>query len=192
MADGQGGFPSPQQSNEGSYNQDPAPRPQGKKKRGYATQAFDVGAGANVVQPPSSEMPYGQQQNESQGAYPQQQQPYGQQPASGQPAYGGQPGYGDYSQQPASPPGHGQGPYGQPQGYGAQGYGAQGYSSPGGGMSEQFGAMNMNDKQQTRPGAPTQLNRLQTSDLISQPFQASEVDQPPPSIVMPQGVRVQS
>lgn len=42
---------------------------------------------------------------------------------------------------------------------------------------------------QTQPqNAPLQLNRLQAADLISHPFHVVELDQPPPSIILPPNV----
>ena len=158
----------------------------GKKKKGrYAQGAFDVGTGANVAPggapPPPGGSPYpgqqpAQQQQMNYGGYPQQpQQAYPQQ-GYNQPQYGQQPtaypqpGYGDQQQ------------YGQQQQQ--QGYGYQPSATPQP-PTEQFGAMNMNDKSQQGRAGFFQLNRLQASDLMGQPLDVNEVDQPPPPIVLP-------
>lgn len=174
----------------------------GKKKRGrYAQGAFDVGQGANIstgaAPPPPGGSPYSaqpaQQQQAGYGGYPQQQP----QPQQGyqQPQYGQQQqqqqaqaqyGYQSYGDQQNAQ--HSQ--YGQQPGYGYQAPQA-GYAPP----TEKFGAMHMNDQQQppsqsqNRPGF-FQLNRLQTSDLISQPFDVREVNMAPPPIVLPPNVSV--
>ncbi|KAI9654598.1 MAG: COPII subunit [Alyxoria varia] len=178
MADGQGGYQYQQDPNAeqpvagdepNSPTQEARPGP-GRKKggRAYATQAFDYGSGANSGlgnQPPAGypPQPAASPQGNYPQAQPQQQQGYPQ-PSYGQPAYG-QPAHGDQG-------------YPQP---GAQG----GYSPQAGygGMEEKFSSMNVNDQNQYRQTA--QLNRLQTSDLISQPFHVSEIDRPPPPIVLP-------
>ena len=206
MADGQGGSPQPEFTNpdyqqpaatDGANSPDPDSRPaQGRKKggRSYATQAFDFGSGANSgLQQASS--PYAQQNAASPqyGGYQNQQQPQQpypqhehQQPASNQQGYG-QPGYGDQPAQYGLQGGQqgyygGQGGYPQQQQHGAQT-----------GLNEKFGSMSMADQPQPyRQGAPVQLNRLQTSDLISQPFVVSEIDQPPPPIVLPPNVSFNS
>lgn len=169
--------------------QDAATGRGGKKRRAYAGQAFEIGAGGNSALnqqqvPPTASQGYGTQPQMNYG-YPTQpaaeasQQP--QQPAYGQPSYG----------QPAAAPAPGQQPaYGQPQ-YVAQPQG--GYPAPGadvGGMTQQFSQTGFGGQTPaTAQSAPAMLNRLQTSDLISQPFHVSEVDQPPPPIAMPPNVR---
>lgn len=208
MADG--GYPGYGQP---AYDQQQAPqddgqqqgydaRPAGgKKKRAYAGQAYDFGAAANAgqatQQPPAQ---FGAQPVAPQyGAYPgqeqQQQAPGYGQPAYGQPAYGGANGY----QAGGAPVAYGQqqpqtsyggasigGGYQAPQqGYAASGMAAvtQSMSSLGlgGGSAQPAG-------QPAPAGPPLQLNRLQTTDLISQPFHVSELDAPPPSIILPPNV----
>lgn len=152
-----------------------------KKRDRYAGQAYDFGTGANVAQ--------GQQPPAAYGGQPAQQ--YGEQQQQ-QPAYG-QPAYGNTASQPANA----QPAYGQPQ-YGAQpGYPAPAqYGDQGGvgGVTQQFGQMGIAGQQPqaapqpTATNAPIQLNRLQTTDLISQPFHVSELDLPPPTIILPPNV----
>ncbi|KAL9090795.1 MAG: hypothetical protein Q9159_001736 [Coniocarpon cinnabarinum] len=172
----------------------------GRKKKGrYAQGAFDVGTGSNVVAgggtPQPGPLPYPQQPMQNQqvnyGGYPQ--QPQQQHPQHAQPQYGqqqyGQPQYGQQQQpQYGSPqPSYGdqQPQYGQQPGYGYQQPSPQpGYAPP----TDKFNQMSMNNQQvpqhQQQPGY-FQLNRLQTSDLIQQPFDVREIDQPPPPIVLP-------
>ena len=164
---------------------------QGKKKRAYAGQAYEFGAGANSGaagqgQPPA---PYqgGQPQPQYGGFSPQPQQQGYQQPAYGQPGY----------PEPGKPaeqqPGYGQQPPAGQTGYPAP---DQGYSSPAGvgGVAQQFGQMNIGAQQpqpqQQQTPAHIQLNRLQTTDLISQPFNVAEIDSAPPSIILPPNVRL--
>ncbi|KAL2151552.1 hypothetical protein VTH82DRAFT_6650 [Thermothelomyces myriococcoides] len=205
--DGYGQYP-PQQPGEQPPYHDPAyasqadappPPPAGthhapehgkKKKRTYAAEAFEVGTGANAVLG-------GQAQGGGQfgapvpgyGGYPQPEAPsggYGAQPA----AYGGQP----------------QQPYGMPQpaapvaGYQAP----EPYYSPGappapGGVAQLtagMSAMNLGPgaQQQPPPPPPPQLapqtragplNQLYPTDLLNQPFNVSELDLPPPPIILP-------
>lgn len=199
--DGFGGYPAQQYDQYAGQEQqpqqayeDPAaaqqqqPHDQGhkKKKRGYAAQAFEVGTGANAVAGAQT------------GGAPQQ---FGAPPA--------QPGYGGYQAEPqaAAPQG-----YQYPQGYGAQqpaapqapqyGYQApdQGYPAPGaqqpapgvGGITQGVGNMNIGGQAQqpqaAQPPRPAVLNQLYPTDLLSQPFNVSELDLPPPPIVLPPNV----
>lgn len=197
MADQQD--PARQQGDDGAHApaQDAGPS-RGKKGRRYAGQAYDLGAGANVAgapAPPQSASPalgqtpagqpvygYPQSQSPAQPAYPQQQLTQYGQPAYGQPA--------------PNDPAAAQPSYGQPA-YGQQGYQApaQGYSvqDPTAGVTQQFGQMNMQQQPQPQGStAPVPLTRLQTTDLISQPFHVSEIDMPPPPIVLPPNVRPRS
>ncbi|KAH7249678.1 uncharacterized protein BKA55DRAFT_567576 [Fusarium redolens] len=201
--DGFGGYPAQQYDQYAAQEQqpqqayeDPAaaqqqqPHDQGhkKKKRGYAAQAFEVGTGANAVAGAQT------------GGAPQQ---FGAPPA--------QPGYGGYQAEPqaAAPQG-----YQYPQGYGAQqpaapqapqyGYQApdQGYPTPGaqqpapgvGGITQGVGNMNIGGQAQQPQGAqpprPAVLNQLYPTDLLSQPFNVSELDLPPPPIVLPPNTSV--
>ncbi|KAL2351648.1 transport protein-like protein SEC24 [Cryomyces antarcticus] len=168
----------------------------GKKKRAYAGQAFEFGAGANAAtagqQPPLTAFP-GATQPAQYGVYPQQQPAVGYQ----QPAYGDQ-------GPPALPgqPGYGQAPYG------ATGVGYQApeasYPAPGAnsmmgggvsGVTQQFSQMGMGGGQQAQqpqaaPGVQQRLNPLIPTDLISHPFNVAELDMPPPPIILPSNASV--
>lgn len=174
----------------------PVRKPKGRK---YAGQAFDLGVGANVTSGgPSAASPYpGQQPTAGQqlGGYPQQSlQSSSQQPAYVQPSYG-QPSYGQPSHPEPGPTPQNfqqQAAYGQTAGYQSPGpsYPDQGGA---GGMTQQFGQMGIhgNGQQQPQPqghATAIPLNRLQTTDLISQPIDVSEIDAPPPPIVLPPNV----
>ncbi|KAI9735888.1 MAG: COPII subunit [Cirrosporium novae-zelandiae] len=205
MSAPQGGFPPQQYPNQDPYGQqepqeyaqsqesyDPAASPPpaggahapthgGRKKRAYAGQAYEFGAGANAALG-------GQQQGggaypgapTGYGAYPQQQtlnqQGY---PAT---AYGAEQG-----SPPPSVPG-----YGQPDG-GAGGYQpptTTGYPAPSaggvGGLTQQFGQMGFGEKQQPmQQQGRLQLNQLYPTDLLNQPFNVAELDYPPPPIILP-------
>ncbi|KAK3936902.1 hypothetical protein QBC46DRAFT_394023 [Diplogelasinospora grovesii] len=163
-----------------------------KKKRAYAAQAFDVGAGGNAAV--GGQLP---------GA--------GQFGAPQQPAV---PGYGGYPGQDAQPAPYGVGspqPYGVPQpgapvvGGAVGGYQAPepyypsagvppapGAPGPGGvaGITQGFSSMQLgagaNLPQQVPPQARAgPLNQLYPTDLLNQPFNVSELDLPPPPIVLP-------
>lgn len=192
MADQQD--PARQQGYDGAQTQPQDAGPsRGKKGRKYAGLAYDLGAGANVAgaassqsaspalgQPTPGQPTYGypQSQPPTQPGYPQQQpMQYGQH-AHGQPA-------------PNDTP-TAQSTYGQPA-YGQQGYQApgQGYSAPDptAGVTQQFNQMNMQQQPQPQGSiAAVPLTRLQTTDLISQPFHVSEIDNPPPPIILPPNV----
>jgi protein transport protein SEC24 len=189
-----------QQEQDGTQQQAPTPAPAagGKKKRAYAGQAFDFGTGANAGQ---TAAPPGGQPAPGAGAfgYPVQQ---AQQPAYGmpqQPAYG-QPGYVDPAAQQQAPA-YGQPAYGQPAGYEAPQTGypqqpAPGVTQPGiQGVTQQFGQMGMggqpSQQPQTAPQAAQRLNPLIPTDISmqGQPFHVSDLDQPPPPIILPPNVR---
>ena len=172
----------------------PAPAAGGKKKRAYAGQAYDFGGGANSAlggqQPAGGAYPAPPAYN----AYPQQnaQQayqhpPYGiDQPPAQVPAYG---------QPPAQAPG-----YGQPPGVGGYqspdpGYPAQGAVaplSPIGGITQGMGNLGVGGHPQQHP-APNpqrpQLNQLYPTDLLNQALNVTELDLPPPPIILPPNVR---
>jgi len=153
----------------------------GRKKRAYAGQAYEFGAGANAALG-------GQQQAggapEAGGAYP----GYStQQDAAGYPQ-------GGYQQNPvaaqqnATPMYPGQEPAGyQPP---APGYPAAGVA----GVTQQFNQMDMSQKhpvaaapQQQQQRAPV-LNQLYPTDLSNQPFNIAELDYPPPPAILPPNV----
>ncbi|KAH6721140.1 transport protein-like protein SEC24 [Leptodontidium sp. MPI-SDFR-AT-0119] len=169
-----------------------------KKKRGYAAQAYDFGAGANSALG-----------GQTQGGGPAFQPPPG-------PAYGG------YQAQPETPV-YGTQQYGAPvggpdpaaanPGYispaqygGGVGYQnpAAGYPGPGApqapgvaGITQGMGQMGMGGQpplpgaqpgQPQPPGAaarPAVLNQLYPTDLLNQPFNVAELDLPPPPIILP-------
>ena len=163
-----------------------------KKKRGYAAGAFEVGSGANAGVG-------GQLQG---GAT----QPYGAPAAQTTPGYGGytqpdaqtaQQGYQypqqGYGQQPATPQAPAYGGYQAPD---------QGYPAPGGqpapgapgvaGITQGVGNMSMGGQPQPAQGGqaprPAVLNQLYPTDLLNQPFNVSELDLPPPPIILPANV----
>lgn len=211
--DAQGQYPPQQYAQEaqyGGYEDQPAsPPPQAaqvaladagkKKKRGYATQAFEFGSGANTGAP---------------GAPP----PGGVPPAPGAPGFAGAPqpaqGYGGYPAQ-----GYEQAGYGAPAPvpYDAQQSGAvaqplaAGYQAPspyysgavGGGLgplTQNMAGLSVGGPQQ--PAVPQQqqppgqqpprlaLNQLYPTDLLNQPFNVSELDLPPPPCILPPNVCV--
>jgi protein transport protein SEC24 len=187
------------QEQDGSQQQGatPAPAAGAKKKRAYAGQAFDFGQGANAGQ---TAAPPGGQPAPGAGAfgYPAQ----AQQPAYGmpqQPAYG-QPGYADPAAQQQAPA-YGQPAYGQPAGYEAPQTGYPQQPTPGAaqpgvqGVTQQFGQMGMggqpSQQPQTVPQAAQRLNPLIPTDISmqGQPFHVSDLDQPPPPIILPPNVR---
>lgn len=193
------GQPLDQQAQQPPYDGQPAPHETTaagkKKKRGYAAQAFEVGTGANALA--SGQIPVGQPY----GAPPMQPgaAPYGAYPqAEPQPVAGvpSAPGY----QYP-------QAGYGAPQpGAAAQpayGYQApdQGYQPPAGpgpapgiaGITQGMAGMQVGGQPQppqvAQPNRPNVLNQLYPTDLLTQPFNPSELDLPPPPIILPPNVR---
>lgn len=163
-----------------------------KKKRGYAAQAYDFGAGANSAlggQPVAG------------GTYPTQVPVVGgayQQP-------GAQPGYGapqPYGVQAGGSPATMASPYGQPAAGGYQppeaGYPGPAAPAQGGVMGGITGAMGHMGLGGSQPGVqvqpqqgaarPATLNQLYSTDLINQPFNVSELDLPPPPIILPTNV----
>ncbi|RYO78448.1 hypothetical protein DL764_010120 [Monosporascus ibericus] len=167
----------------------PAPEHGKKKKRGYATEAFALGSGANAG---ASAAPPGQFGT---GAMP----PPG--PAQQAPGYGGYPGQefqGGYASPAAAAP------YGAPQ-PGVGGYHAPDpYYQPGVGQQPQgvagitaaMGGLNVGGAPAATPQAPQQqqarlaLNQLYPTDLMNQPFNVSELDLPPPPCILPPNASV--
>lgn len=202
------GAPNPtdgQYPQDGGYGQQPAaPAGPSKKKRGYAGQAYEFGAGGNAAPagaPPAGSPYTGQPAPQAgYGGYGYQAQPAeAQQPQYGmppQPAYGAAPGVGS----PVPQGGFQQPAYGAQGGYEAP---APGYPTPGqpgappgvAGMTQQFGQMGMG-AQPPQPLPPQQqgvqmrLNPLQPVDISAQgaPFHVSDLDQPPPQIILPPNV----
>ena len=186
-------MPQPGYEAAGSPPPPPASQPvghtEGKKKRAYAAQAYEFGAGANSALG-------GQQQGG--GAYPQAQTAgyggYAQQPGFQQPSLGNDQGV---STSGASAIG-----FGQPAAPGAGGYQPPDATYPGtvagspsmAGVTSSFNQMNIGPGQmQSQPPTSQQrlaLNQLYPTDLFSQPFNVSELDLPPPPIVLPPNVRL--
>ncbi|KAI9791483.1 MAG: COPII subunit [Peltula sp. TS41687] len=168
-----------------------APTHASRKKRAYAGQAYDFGMGPNAAQ--AGQQPglgaYPGAPAASYGAYPQQTP----QPGYPQPGYQ-QPGYGtgpistppvgsDYQQQQQQQDFGGVGGYQPPD---------QGYPGPGaaglGGIMNQFSQMSIGGQQappQQMQHRAQPLNVLYATDLVNQPFHVSELDQPPPRIILP-------
>jgi len=162
-----------------------APSAASRKKRHYAGQAYDFGAGANSALG-------GQQQG---GAYP---------PPPGA-------GYGSPVAQPGRPgPAYGSGPasppVGAPYDYGQKPAAVGGYQSPDpgypthgappgppgvGGITQGMGNMAMGGHGQHQTpqmqGRPP-MNQLYPTDLLNQPLNVSELDLPPPPIILPPNV----
>jgi hypothetical protein len=186
---GAAGGPPGQPDNEGGK----------KKKRGYAAQAYDFGAGANSAlggQPPQGGafQPAGAPLY---GGYPQ--QPEAQpllQPTYGGPQYGTPPGapspgapaqnYGG-----AAPYGGGVGGYQPPD----AGYPGPGAPAPGvAGITQGMGHMGMGAgaqpaaQPQQAASRPAVLNQLYPTDLLNQPFNSAELELPPPPIILPPNV----
>ena len=195
MAAPQGGYPpqegygQPQpnpydQQNPGSPTQANAPGADpaghaaaghgGRKKRAYAGQAYDFGAGAN------SALGGQQQAGGAYGGYAAPAQPQGYPQAS----YGA-------DQTQAAAPGYPQ-PNAPQAGYQAP---TAGYPAPQAGgvqqMTQQFGQMGVGDQSQMQAQPPmgrNQLNQLYPTDLLTQPFNVAELEFPPPPIVLPSNV----
>jgi protein transport protein SEC24 len=167
-----------------------------KKKRGYAAQAYDFGAGANSslggqTQGGAAFQPV---QAPAYGGYPQQ--------TDAQPGYGG-PQYGAPPEIAGAPaPGAPPQPYrGAEYGSGVGGYQAPdvGYPGPGApaaggvaGITQGVGQMGVGSggaqpapQQAARPAI---LNHLYPTDLLTQPFNAAELELPPPPIILPPNV----
>ncbi|KPI35230.1 Protein transport protein sec24 [Cyphellophora attinorum] len=169
----------------------PAPPPGpattgGRKKRAYAGQAYEFGAGANAALG-------GQQPGGAAAAAP----------YSGYSAQADAAGYaqGGYAQNPAAVQ------QGATPMYGHQDAGVGGYQPPQPaypvqaqqagvpGMTQQFGQMNVSQQQaapqpqQQQLKAP-QLNVLYPTDLSNQPFNVAELDYPPPPAVLPANTSV--
>lgn len=165
-----------------------------KKKRTYAADAFNVGTGANVAAgglgaPPPPAGQYGAPA-----------------PVAGTPVYGGygapvDPQYGAPQQQ--QPVAAAAGSYAYPD------YGGGAAATPGGVDGITAGVANMGftpaggqpplqqqppvAQQAQQAGAPARsgpLNQLYPSDLLSQPFNVSELELPPPPIILPPNTSV--
>lgn len=180
---GQAPFQQPYDGQAAYQNQVGSPPPQGgqpadapgkKKKRAYAAGAFDVASGGNAAV--GGQLPGGGQFGAPQpaagyGGYPGQEQP-----ATGYPAQ-------QFS--PAGTPAYQQPAYGAPPGPDMSGL-TQGMANM------QMGAgqpMVQQPQQQQVPQARAgPLNQLYPTDLLNQPFNVSELDLPPPPIILPPNV----
>lgn len=149
----------------------------GRKKRAYAGQAYDFGAGANAALGGQQqgggayEGGFTQQAHEAgypQGGYQQSAAAPAQTPGIGQPPIAGVGGY-----QPPVPAYPGQQP---------------GMNS----MTQQFSQMDMSQKPvsaaPSSTGRPLALNQLYPIDLLNTPFNVAELDYPPPPAILPQNV----
>lgn len=131
---------------------------------------------------PQFGMPQQPQPAPGYGGYPQQEPQQPQQPAAQ-----GYPSQGYPAQLPQQPA------YG---GYPApdQGYPAPQAGAPGvGGITQGMGGMNLGGQPQAQPQPQAQapravMNQLYPTDLLNQPFNASELDLPPPPITLPPNV----
>lgn len=162
----------------------PATSAAGRRKRHYAGQAYDFGAGANSALG-------GQQQGG--GAYP---GPSGPQvpPPQGYPGHA-------YGSGPGTPIGGAPG-YGQPPpavgGYQApdQAYPVPGPAPPPphpgiGGITQGMGNLAMGGQAQHQPPQMQNrppMNQLYPTDLLNQPLNVSELSLPPPPIILPPNV----
>ena len=156
-----------------------------KKKRGYAAQAYDFGAGGNA---PAGGVPPVGGETFMPGAATVGGAPYGGfAPPIPPPSYSGNQGYVD-SPAPGMGAMAGLGGY-QPPDAAQTGYPAQ---SPGvAGITQGMGQMGMGGPQ-TVQGGPNaqklQLNQLYPTDLLNQPFNVAELELPPPPIILPPNV----
>jgi len=153
----------------------------GRKKRAYAGQAYEFGAGANAGlggQPQAGGAYPGFSSQQDAAGYPQ--GGYQQNPAAVQenatPLYPGQePAAGGYQ-----PPG--------------ASYPAPGGASGLGGVTQQFGQMDLSQKPVPAAQPPQQqqrapvLNQLYPTDLSNQPLNVAELDYAPPPAILPANV----
>lgn len=161
-----------------------------KGRRHYAGQAYDFGGGANsaVGNQLQGGAAYPAAPGAGYGGY----SPQMAQPGFEQPAYGA----GQGGPAPIGAPGYGQ-PHTETGGYlpPDSGYPAHGVTSVlggVGGITQQMGQMGMGGPTQPPPlghaQQRTQLNQLYSTDLLNQPFNVSELDLPPPPIILPPNV----
>ncbi|KAH7349586.1 Sec23/Sec24 trunk domain-containing protein [Plectosphaerella cucumerina] len=162
-----------------------------KKKRGYATQAYEFGAGGNAAAGnAAAAQPYGAPLQSQQSQVPAFGTQYPGQDAQHQPAV---PAYGGAVPQYDAP--QTGAPAANPQAYGYQAPDAGGaYPAAGNppgvpGLNQQMAGMNLGGQPQPpqAQGAvrPVALNQLYPTDLLNQPFNVSELDLPPPPIILP-------
>ena len=153
----------------------------GRRKRQYAGQAYDFGAGPNAAM--GGQPPHGGSFSEAPGFQPQQ-------PGYQQPTYGS-----DYgTPAPMTQPSYGKpapavGGYQSPE----MGYPATSGSGGVSGITQGMSNMGMGGPAPMPPQAAPQrphLNQLYPTDLLNQPFSVSELDHPPPAIILPANVSV--
>lgn len=186
-----------------------------KKKRGYAAQAFEFGSGANAAVPGGAPLPVGAQfaggippaplggavpppavGYGSSAAYPGQQPPvagygvdpnapaYGAPPSQMSPGLGGAPAAGGYQPPDASY-------YGGASAMGGAGGGVAGLSTSLSAMQLGAGAPAAGGVPQHQQMPRVALNQLYPTDLMNQPFNVSELELPPPPIILPPNVSCQ-
>lgn len=165
----------------------PAPDHGRKKKRAYAAQAFEVGQGGNVAAggqlPAAGDFGAPQPLTPGYGGYPAPD-------SQAVPAYGGAPAYG--MPQPGAPVAGAAG-YQAPEPYYPSA--APGAAAGVGGITSGLSGMQLGagaGAQPVQPAAaqarPAALNQLYPTDLLNQPFNVSELDLPPPPIILPANV----
>ncbi|KAI0121667.1 hypothetical protein BJ170DRAFT_131600 [Xylariales sp. AK1849] len=207
-APNEGQYPQQQYGQEGAYPdmgaagspppaqtaQQPLDAAGRKKKRGYATQAFEFGAGGNAAAggqsmggvPPG---PPGAGANPM-GGYPGQQDFQGGYAGSPAPAaYGGSPAPVGYGASGGTPAQSAAGGYQAPDPY-YQGGAVPPQGAPQGvsGITAGMAGMNMGGQPAQQPPAQqarAALNQLYPTDLLNQPFNVSELDLPPPPCILP-------
>lgn len=147
------------------------------RRRGYAEEQYEFGAGANSGLTPATNPALGQ----GMGGYPSQQEQQGQfvspmggmpPPMSSQPAYGVPPGLSGVGAGNIAAGG-----YEPPSGYAGPGMGS---------ITQSFGQMGLNQAGGIQKPQP--LVQLFTVDLMQQPFSVAELEFPPPEIVLPPNV----
>lgn len=194
---GQPSYPQPSQAqSQSQISQDqpphdaPAPSAGGRKKRHYAGQAYEFGAGGNAAiggQQPQPGVVYPPPQG---AAYP----GYGQQPHQ---TLQTQP----YPAGPVSPAGDGARAYGQPAaplaGYQSSdvGYPGPGVPSPQPGIGAVTGdmsRMSLTGPGQHQASSRPVMNQLYPTDLLNTNLDVAELDYPPPPINLPPNVRLLS
>lgn len=173
----------------------PATSAAGRKKRGYAGQAYEFGGGANSA--------LGGQQQGGGGYPPPPGGGYGgygqpQQPVASTPGYGGpQPAYESGAASPVvgAAPGYGQQPgamggyQSAEPGYPAQG--APGQPPPGvSGITQGMGSLAVAGHGQHIPQGRLPMNQLYPTDLLNSALNVADLDLPPPPIILPANVRL--
>ncbi|ETS85526.1 Protein transport protein sec-24 [Pestalotiopsis fici W106-1] len=161
-----------------------------KKKRGYATQAFEFGAGGNAAiggqttggMPPPPGVGGAVPAAAGYPGQPEFQAGYAGSPA---PAYGGAPAAPGYGAPAAAAPGVGG--YQAPDAYYQGGAGTPGAPQGVAGITAGMAGMNVGAQPAQQAGQQSRLalNQLYPTDLLNQPFNVSELDLPPPPCILP-------